>query len=162
MHVLLIALILVPLTEIGLFVVLGGAIGLWATLGVVLATAVAGGLLLRRQGLRTLENAQRTMRDGAVPVSELAEALMLFLAGAFLLTPGFLTDAIGFLLLVPTLRRLAAHVVLGWLARRGELHVMGARGSARTGPARGPAVIDAEFEPVDDPPADDEPRGRTR
>lgn len=146
MHLLLIALIAIPLIEIALFVVIGGALGLWPTLAVVVTTALAGSILLRQQGLKTLSDAQITMREGGVPVRQLMGGLFLFLAGAFLLTPGFLTDAIGLLLLVPTVRALAARFVLNWLARHGEIHTHATHAS----PAGRTTVIDAEFETVDD------------
>ena len=99
-----IALIAVPLIEIALFVVIGGQIGLLATIAVVVATAVAGTMLLRHQGLAALEKARRSAEAGELPVAALVDAVFLFVAGLLLLTPGFLTDAFGLALFVPPLR----------------------------------------------------------
>ena len=96
-------LLVVPVLEIGVFIAVGGAIGLWPTLGLVVLTAVIGSVLLRRQGLSTLEAIQRETRAGRVPGRELVSGLMIAIAGVLLLTPGFVTDTLGFLLFVPFL-----------------------------------------------------------
>ena len=101
------ALLFVPLAEITLFVVLGGEIGLTATLVVVLATAIIGSITLRTQGLNTLNKLRALKADQEAPIV-LLEGLMILVAGLLLLTPGFLTDTIGFLLLIPPVRRLLA------------------------------------------------------
>ena len=89
-------LIGVPLIEIYLFVELGGLIGTWPTIGLVVLTAIAGSIMLRAQGRRVLARAQEKIRRGEPPVSDLLDGIGLLLAGALLLTPGFLTDSIGF------------------------------------------------------------------
>ena len=101
---LLLAFIAVPLIEIGLFIQVGGIIGLWPTLLVVLLTAVVGTWLVRSQGAQTLKNLQRSFKNMKDPTEPLAHGAMILLAGALLLTPGFFTDAIGFLLLFPPFR----------------------------------------------------------
>ena len=101
----LIAFIGVPLIEIALFIKVGGFIGLWPTIAIVIATAMAGTALIRHQGLSTLRRAQQEMDANRLPVRELFDGVCLLFAGALLLTPGFMTDTIGFLLLVPPLRR---------------------------------------------------------
>lgn len=104
---LLFAFILVPLIEIGLFIQVGGAIGLWPTLLIVILTAMAGSYLVRSQGARELANLRTsfgTMRDPSEP---LANGAMILFAGALLLTPGFFTDFVGFLLLFPPFRAAA-------------------------------------------------------
>jgi UPF0716 protein FxsA len=101
---LLLAFIAVPLIEIGLFIQVGGIIGLWPTLLVVLLTAIAGTWLVRSQGTQTLQNLQGSLKNMKDPTEPLAHGAMILLAGALLLTPGFFTDAIGFLLLFPPFR----------------------------------------------------------
>ena len=101
---LLLAFIAVPLIEIGLFIQVGGAIGLWPTLLVVLLTAVAGTWLVRSQGLQTIQNLQGSFQNMRNPTEPLVHGAMILLAGALLLTPGFFTDAIGFILLFPPFR----------------------------------------------------------
>ena len=101
---LLLAFIAVPLIEIGLFIQVGGAIGLWPTLLVVLLTAVVGTWLVRSQGLQTIQNLQGSFQNMRNPTEPLVHGAMILLAGALLLTPGFFTDAIGFILLFPPFR----------------------------------------------------------
>ena len=101
---LLLAFIAVPLIEIGLFIQVGGVIGLWPTLLVVLLTAVAGTWLVRSQGLQTIQNLQGSFQNMRNPTEPLVHGAMILLAGALLLTPGFFTDAIGFILLFPPFR----------------------------------------------------------
>ena len=101
---LLLAFIAVPLIEIGLFIQVGSAIGLWPTLLIVFLTAVAGTWLVRSQGLQTLQNLQGSFQNMRNPTEPLVHGAMILLAGALLLTPGFFTDAIGFILLFPPFR----------------------------------------------------------
>ena len=98
------ALLAVPLLEIGVFIEVGGGIGLWPTLAIVVATAVAGTALLRHQGVATLARARASMRAGQPPLAELFDAVCLAVAGLLLLTPGFLTDIAGAALFVPRVR----------------------------------------------------------
>ena len=97
-------LLIVPIIEIALFVLIGGEIGLAWTLIMILVTAIGGTILLRVQGFAVMERIRKETRAGRIPGRELAHGLMLLLAGVLLLTPGFFTDAIGFLLFLPPLR----------------------------------------------------------
>lgn len=97
-------LLIVPIVEIALFILIGREIGIWWTLGMVLVTAVLGTILLRHQGFRLFERIRAEAQAGRVPGRELAHALLLLVAGLLLLTPGFFTDTLGFLLFVPPLR----------------------------------------------------------
>jgi UPF0716 protein FxsA len=166
MPFLLVALIVVPLVEIALFIQVGGLIGLVPTLAVIVATALAGAALLRAQGLRTLHTAQRQLERAEMPVQSLFDGLCLFVAGLLLLTPGFLTDAVGFLLFVPAVRRALAVWTMARLRRHGavqwEMRTRGPAGPGdgpgpRPGPRPGPdgaqpgGVIDAEFTEVEEP-----------
>lgn len=107
----LLAFIGVPLIEIALFIQVGGIIGLWPTIAIVIATALAGTALIRQQGFNTLQSAQREIDAQRLPVRELFDGICLLFAGALLLTPGFLTDAVGFALLIPPLRQLLGRYV---------------------------------------------------
>ncbi len=114
--ILLIAFVGVPLVEIAVFIQVGGWLGLAPTLIIVIATAVIGTALLRRQGLTTLARARDNMDRGVLPMVEIFDGVCLLLAGALLLTPGFVTDALGAVLLIPPARqyirrRLAARFV---------------------------------------------------
>jgi len=104
--------IIVPIIEIYLLIQVGEEIGAGWTIFLVVATAVIGAGLLRQQGLSTLYEAQGKMAHGELPATALIEGVMLLLAGALLLTPGFFTDALGFLVLIPMLRKRFARAVL--------------------------------------------------
>lgn len=101
---LLIAFIAVPVIEIALFIQVGGAIGTWPTIGIVVLTAVLGTWLVRAQGRLALGNLQRSFSDLDDPTEPLAHGAMVLVSGVLLLTPGFFTDALGFALLVPSVR----------------------------------------------------------
>ena len=105
MPILFIIFVIVPIIEIAIFIQAGDWIGLGPTLVMIVLTAVVGVSLLRQQGLSTLYKAQEKMNQGEIPAMEMIEGIMLAVAGALLITPGFFTDTIGFLLLVPALRR---------------------------------------------------------
>lgn len=94
----------VPLVEIALFIQIGGAIGLWPTLGVVILTAILGTWLVRTQGLLALAQLRNSFSELRDPTEPLAHGAMILFSGALLLTPGFFTDFIGFALLVPPVR----------------------------------------------------------
>ncbi|MEO0636937.1 MAG: FxsA family protein [Pseudomonadota bacterium] len=97
-------LLVVPILEISVFILLGQQIGLWATLGCILFTAIVGTFLLRWQGLATLNRLRSDMADGRVPARAIGDGALLIVAGILLLTPGFVTDAIGFSLFLPPVR----------------------------------------------------------
>lgn len=102
---LFLAFTLVPALEIYLFVKLGGAIGLFNTLLVVLLTGVVGAGLARWQGAETMLKIRQSLQEGITPAEEMVDAALIFIAGMVLLTPGFLTDAFGIFLLWPPSRR---------------------------------------------------------
>ncbi|KZN15270.1 FxsA family protein [Marinomonas sp. TW1] len=104
----LLLFILVPIIEMTVLIQVGSEIGSLATVGLVFLTAIVGVSLIRKQGLETSLKAQEKMRRGELPASEVAEGVMLLFAGLCLLIPGFVTDAIGGLLLIPVLRKLFA------------------------------------------------------
>ncbi len=108
----LILFIGVPLVEIYLLIEVGGIIGALPTVFAVVFTAVLGVSLIRIQGFSTLQKAQKSMDQGMLPATEMFEGLMLLFAALCLLIPGFFTDAVGFLLLVPPLRTLIASKVI--------------------------------------------------
>lgn len=97
--------LLVPIAEIYVLIEVGEVIGAGWTILFVIATAVLGAWLVKLQGLVTMQRAQASIRRGEPPALEMLEGMTLFISGFLLLIPGFVTDAVGFLLLVPTLRR---------------------------------------------------------
>ncbi|MCT8972203.1 FxsA family protein [Microbaculum marinisediminis] len=118
----------IPIAEIALFVVIGEQIGVLATIAIVILTAIAGAWLVRRQGLETLAKARADIDRNVLPTDAMSEGLAILVAGALLLTPGFLTDAIGFTLLVPPARRVIVSAIAGWLAGRVTVVEMGGGG----------------------------------
>ncbi|MGD8784451.1 MAG: FxsA family protein [Thioalkalispiraceae bacterium] len=118
MPILLALFILTPLIEIYLFIEIGSVIGALQTILLIVITAVIGVALLRHQGLSTMQKVQTQMQHGELPAVGMIEGMMLFFAGALLLTPGFFTDAIGFLFLIPPLRKALA---LWFLERSGTI-----------------------------------------
>lgn len=104
-QLLFLVFLLVPLIEIGLFIEVGGYIGTLATVSLIVFTAVLGAMLVQAQGISTLNRVRSQMDQGMLPAVEMFEGAFLMVAGALLLTPGFFTDTIGFLCLVPPLRR---------------------------------------------------------
>ncbi|MEJ2392508.1 MAG: FxsA family protein [Gammaproteobacteria bacterium] len=112
--------ILVPIIEIYLFIKVGSQIGALNTVLLVLITAVIGAALLRKQGLSTMQQVQRELQRGELPATSMLQAMLLFIAGALLLTPGFFTDTLGLLLMIPPLRKLVALWLLersGWIVQ---------------------------------------------
>ena len=140
LHLLFLLFIAVPLVEIYLLLEVGGVIGAVPTIGLVVLTAVAGAALVRAQGFSTILQVRRSMEAGEVPAVAIIEGIFLLVAGALLLTPGFVTDAIGFGCLVPPLRR-------AFILRLLETRVIRTH---RSGPAsRQGHVIEGEFERED-------------
>lgn len=140
---LLIAFIAVPLIEIALFIQIGGFIGLWPTLAIVLATAIIGARLVRSQGARELRNLQNSFSALNDPSEPLAHGAMIIFAGALLLTPGFFTDAVGFALLVPPIRALVYQKL------RANISVSGFSAQSTRRETSRPDVIDGDYVDLD-------------
>ncbi len=161
MPLLILALIIgIPLIEIYLFIQVGGSIGVWPTIGLVILTAVIGTALLRQQGLATLARAQADLDRQQFPVRELFNGVCLLIGGLLLLTPGFLTDALGFALLIPPLRAILGRGVWAAMARSRNVHFSVSGGPPPRGPG-GPIIDGEEFgvrRDDDDTPADPTPR----
>jgi len=157
---LLVAFIAVPMIEIALFIQVGGLIGIWWTLLIVLLTAIAGSYLVRNQGLREIANLQRSFSELDDPTEPLANGAMILFAGALLLTPGFFTDVVGLSLLIPGVRK-AAFV---WAKSRVKVQsfTMGGQDAAPSRPPSGDRVIDGDFEDVTQKKRPDTPSEWTR
>jgi len=114
MPILFLLFLAVPFVEIWLLIKVGTVIGAGWTILLVVATAVIGAGLVRAQGLSTISRIQQEMAAGRMPADEVLQGLFLFVSGALLVTPGFFTDSIGFLLLIPAVRRyLVGRLILG-------------------------------------------------
>jgi len=124
----------VPLLELYLLIQVGSVIGALPTIGLSILTAVIGTFLVRVQGFSVLLRVREMVDQGEVPAIEVLDGALLLIAGVMLLLPGFLTDALGFLLLVPPLRRL---LILRFV------RVIPVHPKPQTGP--GPRVIEGNF-----------------
>ncbi|MDH3580259.1 MAG: FxsA family protein [Hyphomicrobiales bacterium] len=149
----LLLFIAVPLAEIAVFIKVGDIIGIGATIALVILTAIIGVALLKRQGLAAMARAQESVDAGKLPVDSVVDGVCLLVAGAFLLTPGLITDTAGFLLLVPKFRRGLAHKIFAKIKESGSfsVHTFGTGDHAGHRPGSdaetpdGP-VIDGDFE----------------
>ncbi|XAW89413.1 FxsA family protein [Vibrio sp. CDRSL-10 TSBA] len=151
--ILLMMFIAVPVIEIGLFIQVGGMLGLWPTLALVLITAFVGASLVRSQGLATLLSVQQRMQRGEIPAQQIVEGVMLAVAGVLLLTPGFMTDTMGMLILLPRPRAMLAKylmtkVVVTNMSAGGFQSGPHERGPDQHG--RGGQTFDGEYERKDD------------
>ncbi len=154
--ILFLALVGVPLIEIAVFIEVGGSIGLWPTMAIIVMTAIAGTALLRQQGLSTLRSARREMEAGRVPVRELFDGVCILAAGALLLTPGFVTDAVGLALMVPPVRTVLGRWLWRAVATGGHFEFHAHRRS-RNRHGDHP-TIDGEFHELDDTRPDNKRR----
>lgn len=143
---LFVAFLLVPIIEIALFIQVGGMIGLWPTLAIVILTAMLGTWLVRSQGRLAMGQLQRSFSELNDPTEPLAHGAMILVAGALLLTPGFFTDAFGFALLMPPVR------VAVFRYLRSRMTVASFQMGSKTTYTRRPGgqgdVIDGEFTEV--------------
>ncbi|WP_424930318.1 FxsA family protein [Amaricoccus tamworthensis] len=145
---LLLLFIGVPILEIALFIQVGGAIGLWPTLLIVILTAIIGTTLMRIQGMQALTKLQRSLESGQDPVGPIAHGALILVSGILLLTPGFFTDATGFLLLIPAVRT----KVIAWGASHIALHAVSFGTSRTTRTRRNPgnnSTIETDYEVLD-------------
>lgn len=160
------ALLVVPVVEVAVIVAVGRTIGGWPTFLLLLAESLLGAWLVRREGSRSFRALSEALRTGRMPSRQLADAALVLVGGTLLLTPGFVTDAVGFLFILPVTRPWAWRWLEAAVARR----LLGATGTwpgpaepARppgrgSGPGEGrPGVIRGEV--VDDPRGDDERPG---
>ncbi|MDF1851045.1 MAG: FxsA family protein [Verrucomicrobiales bacterium] len=148
---LLLLFIGIPVLELLIFLLLGSKIGITPTLAIIVITAILGAYLTKSQGLKALQKYQLAISEGRLPQEEVIDGVLILVAGAVLLTPGFLTDAIGFSLLIPPLRDFFKAVTKAKLKDRVTVvgQDMGAPDQSR--PQSGPRVINVEAEVVDIP-----------
>ncbi|MEM7601682.1 MAG: FxsA family protein [Verrucomicrobiota bacterium] len=152
---LLILFITIPVLELCIFLILGSKIGISTTLAIIVLTAILGAWLTKSQGLKALTNYQNALSQGRLPHEEVMDGLLILIAGAVLLTPGFLTDAIGFSLLIPTVRDFAKGIAKAYLG--GKVNVAGAAMGAEAPKPGATNVINVEAEVVDEAPKSSEP-----
>ncbi len=152
---LLLLFIVVPAVELGLLIEVGSRIGTFATLGLIVATGIAGAALARQQGLRALRQLRAEVAEGRLPADSLVDGVFILVAAALLVTPGILTDAFGLLCLVPAFRGVAKGQLWVWLERavreqrvRMEIHFEEREtGERRVYDVRSPRHTDGERSP---------------
>jgi UPF0716 protein FxsA len=139
-----------PVIEIFLIVQLGQAVGAWWTIFVLVVTGVVGAWLVKREGARAWRALSEALRSGRVPSRELADGALILVGGTLLLTPGFLSDAVGLLCILPFTRPVSRRLLTRAVARR--LVVVGAPGG-RTypGPRRPPGAAGGDDDAPPDP-----------
>ena len=154
---LLIAFIAVPIIEIALFLEVGGMIGTWPTIGIVILTAVIGSYMMRVQGAMALSSLQSSFQEMRDPTTPIANGAMILLAGALLVTPGFFTDTLGLLLLLPPFRNL----IIKFVSAR--MNIQTYSSATRTSQPVDGDIIEGDFSRLDsDSEANDEPSGWTK
>lgn len=151
MALLLALFIAVPIVELYVIIKVGGAIGVLPTLALLLLTAILGSLLLRQQGRDAWRRFQAALAERRFPGREVADGLMITVGGALLLTPGFITDIVGLLLLVPPTRAIGRRLLRGFVARRFVIvGVGGSRGTRGADPSgRRDYDLDGSAEEID-------------
>jgi len=144
MRVFFLLLLLLPIVELWFIIEVGDAIGALPAIGLLIFAGFAGLALLRKQSFSTMARVQNRLSQGEVPSQELVEGFLLALGGILLLCPGFLTDIVALIIILPPLRQLLS----AWLLRTGRLKAMGAVGGAGFTPHRfrgGPGQPRGEF-----------------
>lgn len=135
--------IVIPVMELYVLIEVGSEIGAFSTIWLVILTAAIGAWLVRRQGVSVLMRVRENLEKGEPPAIEMLEGALLLITGVALLLPGFVTDAIGFLLLVPPFRR---WIIIKWLKRSGVMTTDGTIRETRSSTY----IIEGEFKREDD------------
>lgn len=136
-RVLFILFVVIPIVEIAVLMQIGSLLGAWPTVAIVILTAWFGAKNVRQQGLSTMQSVQHKMHAGEMPSNEIITSFLLLVAGVLLITPGFITDAFGLLLLVPAVRNILLVNV--------QKH-MATSASAKTFNGQGGRTFDGEYD----------------
>jgi len=137
------ALLVVPIVEIAVIVQVGQLIGFWPTVALLVFESALGAWLVKREGRRAWVALQGAVRTGHLPGRELTDAALVLIGGTLLLTPGFVTDVVGFALVLPFTRPVARRLVQAYAARHATGYVVGRVGRSPTGGAP-PRVVPGE------------------
>ena len=104
--------------EVILFITVGKHIGLWNTILIIIVTGIIGAILVKTQGISIINKAMEELKSNKMPILSIFEGIAILVAGAFLLTPGFLTDTLGGLLLIPKTRNILIEYIISFLKKR--------------------------------------------
>jgi UPF0716 protein FxsA len=121
--VLLLLFLVVPFAELYVLIQVGHVIGALPTIGLLIAVSVLGAWLVKREGFAVLARARQRIDAGEMPGKELVDGVLILLAGALLISPGFLSDVVGVLLLLPPVRAVMRGATVRWLSRRADLRL---------------------------------------
>lgn len=146
MAILVALFIAVPIVELYVIIQIGSLIGVWPTIALLLADAVLGSLLLRHQGRGAWRRFNQAIAERRFPGREVADGLLIAIGGTLLLTPGFVTDVVGAIFLIPPTRAVVRRLMRGYATRR--FVIVGAPGPPWQGPGRRDYDFDAEAEEV--------------
>ncbi len=152
MAILIALFIVVPIVELYVIIQIGSLIGVWPTIALLLADALLGSLLLRHQGRGAWRRFNAALAERRFPGREVADGLLIAVGGTLLLTPGFVTDIFGLILLIPPTRAIVRRLMRGYVGRR--FIVVGAPGPGRQPRTSRPYDFDATAEEIDS----DDPR----
>lgn len=117
MRILILLFILIPAAEIGVLLLSGNTIGIWPTVALLIATGILGSYLAKKQGMNTLRKVQEQLQYGRMPGDEILNGVCILLGGVMLLSPGFLTDIFGLILLLPSTRAILKPIILKMLQK---------------------------------------------
>lgn len=117
MRWLLLLFLVLPALEIGVFIWMGGIIGPWWVVGLILVTGILGVMIAKQQGLETWHRARQAINSGQPPTEYIINGICIFVGGVFLFTPGFITDAVGFILVIPVTRGFVKHMMINTIKR---------------------------------------------
>ncbi len=148
--VLVILFLVVPIVELYIIVQVASSVGIFETIGLLILVSVVGAWLVRSQGLTVLGRVQGQLAMGNVPGKEMVDGLLILFAGALMLTPGFMTDAFGMLLLIPPTRAVVRTILVRRYRNRVVLGGPGAVFGGRQGSGRFGGVYFTDVDEVDD------------
>ncbi len=134
--VLVVAFVVVPLLEIAALIAVGQVIGAWWTITILVVDSLVGGWLIKREGGRAWKGLSEALSSGRMPAREIADGALILVGGTLMLTPGFVTDAVGLLLILPFTRPVARRLLTGVVSRR--LLVVGVPPGGTSGTAQRP------------------------
>jgi UPF0716 protein FxsA len=149
MPLLVVLFIVVPIVELYVIIQIGGAIGVWPTLALLVADAVLGSLLLRQQGRSAWQRFNAALAERRFPGREVADGLMIAVGGTLLLTPGFITDILGLILLIPPSRALVRRAMRAYFSRRFIVVDLGRRTADYRGRGEHPYDFEGTAEDLD-------------
>jgi UPF0716 protein FxsA len=115
---LLLLFLIVPATELYILIEVGKKIGSLTTIGIIILTGIIGAYLVKDQGFMILKKIQNDLNEGSMPGDNLIQGAIILAGGIFLLTPGFVTDIVGFILLIPLSRNIVKKCLLNWLRKK--------------------------------------------